>query len=862
MENTGEFYYGRGIQRFEAGQYEDAVRDLIEAYNLGYQKEQIIEQIYSCFILPNEEEFRENYRQGSAGFVQLPFASCTLDFVPVSEGRFFIFDKERREFLDLFAMAGAPVQGKMLRAENILFGEVWDIREMLPDMEQNQRTAVYVLPGKWEARFASFFKLPGLKDRYFRNVIVFQDEAIMQQFFAAFPDAALPGEVVAKEPERYWELIHRMHGRRVSGFLAAEAGLTPSWELFAAGKQEEAYAAAMAAVHEIPNNFTANRDARLICAAMGRYGEAVRYDTILDFLREQSPEASAVGVWTDELLGLLSAQSHLLALRGDTVLADRRREEVAYLKRRRKVAFGLGDQTYKSPVVGTFYEDPAGGRWYNACYDAVGFVDILPEAESMFRNWVLTKLECLQAAEAESFAWEGGEECLLPVLQEKLGAPYKFITADGREYVCKNKKAKRFEYYRLPPGTRLEAEEPLLLGRPVSLKQDAANKKLALNIFVDGLSQQVIEEEGLAALMPFTEKFFSKGVRCENAYAAGEWTLPSIAAYSTGLSTVNHMVIHNYIVNALPQDVTVLAEYFKEHGYQTAKIDGDWRSHLPYGYGRGMDRIIQQYLDTGMKAGQAVEDVLNHLELMKETNQFVWMCIGDLHHIADGYALDAAVQAKIPLECRTMEEKGVTSVKQRYSRQKRVAYIEQMKHIDHCLEALYRYLEENYQEDEMVVSMFGDHGQGYLVREDEHFLAEGRAKVGMMFRGAIGRSGVCKELISACDYLPMMCHFAGLPLKEEKIDGKLPAFFGGAQEREYAITESIHPGDPYAAAIYAKEEAFYFTSGGLVSSDGRFELGDYQCRALDKHGRECKDEGRRKHYFDLLMQHIGKLVVR
>ncbi len=862
MENTGEFYFNQGISCFEAGQYEDAVRNLIEAYHLGYQKEQILENIYNCFILPNEAEFRENYRKGSAEFVQLPFEACTLDFIPVSESRFYIFDKEEQEFRGLFAVAQSPVRGERHTLESILFADIWDIREMLPDMEQNQRAGIYILPGKGEAKFASFFKLPHLKEHYLGNAIVFKDEAIMQQFFAAFPDAVLPGEAVGRETQRCWELICRLHDKRIADFIAAEAGQVPSWEMFASGKREQAYAAALEAVHEIPNNFMANREARLICAASGRYGEAVCYDARLNFLREQYPELPAVGVWADELLGLLAARQQLLSQQGDMVLANRCQEELAYLVRRRKVAFGFADQTYKSPVVGTFYEDPSGSSWYNACYDAVSFADILPEAETMFRNWVLTKLECLQAAEAKSFVWEGGEECLLPVLQEKPDTPYKFIAADGGEYVCKNKKAKHFEYYRLPSGTRLESKETLLLGRPVVLRQDPAKKKLVLNIFVDGLSQQVIAEEGLAAIMPFTEQFFSKGVRCENAYAAGEWTLPSIAAYSTGLSSVNHMVLHNYIVNALPQDVTVLAEYFKGQGYQTAKIDGDWRSHLPYGYGRGVDRIVQQYQDTGMKAGQAVEDVLNHLELMKETNQFVWMSIGDLHHIADGYALGAAVQAKIPLECRTLEEKGTTSVKQRYSWQKRVAYIEQMKYVDRCLGALYRYLEESYQEDEMVISMFGDHGQGYLIGEDEHFLAEGRAKVGMMFRGATGRSGVCTELISACDYLPMMCHFAGIPLKGEHIDGRLPVFFGGPREREYAITESIHPGDPYAAAVYAKEETFYFTSGGPVSYDGRFALGDYQCQVLDRHGRESRDEECRKRYLDLLMQHIGKLVIR
>ena len=86
----------------------------------------------------------------------------------------------------------------------------------------------------------------------------------------------------------------------------------------------------------------------------------------------------------------------------------------------------------------------------------------------------------------------------------------------------------------------------------------------------------------------------------------------------TGLSPVEHMLIHNKLTHVLPKDTPVLAEYFKEQGYQTAKIDGNWRFTMTYGYGRGMDRVIYQHQQIGMKVEQVVADVLDHMELMPD----------------------------------------------------------------------------------------------------------------------------------------------------------------------------------------------------------------------------------------------------
>ena len=131
----------------------------------------------------------------------------------------------------------------------------------------------------------------------------------------------------------------------------------------------------------------------------------------------------------------------------------------------------------------------------------------------------------------------------------------------------------------------------------------------------------------------------------------------------------------------------------------------------------------------------------------------------------------------------------------------------------------------------------------------------------MMFRGGNLPAGtVCEELISTCDYVPILCKLAGIPLKHEDIDGNLPVFFGGSRKREYAITESIHPGDAYQAAIVSDDYKFYYTSEGVVEYDGRFEPGKFSCRLTDNEGNEYTDEACVK-YLDVLMRHAGSLMV-
>lgn len=86
---------------------------------------------------------------------------------------------------------------------------------------------------------------------------------------------------------------------------------------------------------------------------------------------------------------------------------------------------------------------------------------------------------------------------------------------------------------------------------------------------------------------------------------------------------------------------------------------------------KGIDQYVYQHQSMGARAEQEIMDVIEHLETFKETDQYLWMAVGDLHDVADGLDLSDAVQKNLTLEERELDELGVTLVKQNYSAKRR-----------------------------------------------------------------------------------------------------------------------------------------------------------------------------------------------
>lgn len=345
---------------------------------------------------------------------------------------------------------------------------------------------------------------------------------------------------------------------------------------------------------------------------------------------------------------------------------------------------------------------------------------------------------------------------------------------------------------------------------------------------------------------------------CSNAYTAGDWTLPAIASVVTGQTEVKHKILHPNLLRRISKDTPILYEYFKDAGYNTTKIGGDWRITPTYGYARGVNRMFYGHLYAVYQMENIIADAMEQMRKMRETDQYIWMEIGELHTIADDINL-GAVMSEFPILDNVCMQKGKTSVKQDYDDMKIEYYLKQIERVDLKLAALFQYIEANYSDDEILISLFSDHGQGYLVKPEENFLSAGRNKVAFMIRGN-GKVGQSDEIISVCDYGALMCQMAGIPFRYENTDAQLPVTFGGNTEREFAITESIHPGDPYQITLNGKDFVFYLKGEENVTSECRVPLEKFTVELTDIEGNELQDEGRKEYYTKYCLDHVAPCV--
>lgn len=449
---------------------------------------------------------------------------------------------------------------------------------------------------------------------------------------------------------------------------------------------------------------------------------------------------------------------------------------------------------------------------------------------------------------------ESDTECFVPLIMD----------GPGRLCVQTEKKQAEIEYnsplqyinYRVPKGKVLISSEDreFRLGEMVPIIHDRKRKPLILNIFVDGLSQTVLENH-MEMLMPNTYRFFREGMICTNAHTAGDWTFPSIASIVTGQTMANHKMLHSKLLRKIDAETPILFEYFKNAGYNTTKIGGNWRIAPNYGYARGMNRVHYQHMYEGFPIEKVVSEVEEQIHTMRETDQFIWMEIGELHLIANEYNI-APLQGQFMIWENDNTKGKINSVKQEYDETKRKYYLKQIEYVDRKLAGLYQYIENNFEENEIVITLFADHGQGYLVRPEEEFLCDERTKIAFMTKGG-GVSGKTEELISACDYTPIICKLAGIEYNYENTDASLPVVYGGEKEREFTVTESIHVGDPYQILLNGRDFTFYLKGIEKVTSECRVPLDTYEVKLSDKNGNILHDKDKINYYTKWCLDHIG-----
>lgn len=448
--------------------------------------------------------------------------------------------------------------------------------------------------------------------------------------------------------------------------------------------------------------------------------------------------------------------------------------------------------------------------------------------------------------------------CAIPILVKDYGIILN-IKINDNEYEFKNLVPNRFYYLPIKSTGNISIEfgGEIIVGKKIDLK-DNNDVRLSLCMFIDGLSQSVIENENFKKLMPNTYKFFSKGTVFTNFSTNGEWTLPSVASYFTGKYTTNHKLFNPNLNYDIGRDYPLISEIYRENGYLTFQACGNWRKNPAYGYARGFDRTLYQNgAYGGMSCEEVILETIDHLDAFKDRSHFCWLTFNELHKVGDILRPMISSQINNSISSMTLCRNSQKSVVHKYDERKVERYKTEIKRLDRYFKILFDYIEEKFDNEEILITLFSDHGQSYLNNE-VYFENEKRIKVPFLIRGAGVNEGYCDEIAESVDVFPTMLRLCNIE-QNESIDGQVPKYFGGDKERKYSYTESIYPKKTYKALIDDNKHKFVFETKEICDNDGRVDIIGSSLKLVNKaSGIEEQDvfEEKVEEYTKVVLDHI------
>lgn len=194
----------KAYELFQEQKYDQALDAFVSCFNAGYEREWILENIYSCYMQANDAEFQEVYETQSRGNI-VPYDECILDFIPYKEGQYYIYDKELQLFQGKLEVSSNVEMIpnmysdyiKSMEFSPIAIGIEWDFRDVLSVLSETIHRQLYAVC-KDIRRGISFCKIPEL-DRYLRKIRIFGSTEQYQKFFHENTAEYLPRLFLAEE---------------------------------------------------------------------------------------------------------------------------------------------------------------------------------------------------------------------------------------------------------------------------------------------------------------------------------------------------------------------------------------------------------------------------------------------------------------------------------------------------------------------------------------------------------------------------------------------------------------------------------------------------------------------------------------
>jgi len=330
----------------------------------------------------------------------------------------------------------------------------------------------------------------------------------------------------------------------------------------------------------------------------------------------------------------------------------------------------------------------------------------------------------------------------------------------------------------------------IVVGKPIYKdKKPLENRpKLIVHIFIDALTQCMIEKFGYE-IMPNTEKFFSNGgTFYTNTYAQAEWTLSSVAGILTGKYTNEHLLYHPRREDKI-SSITI-ADVLSEEGYATFSCTNIPKLTAINGYDKGFDRCIVA-LDKDYN--YIINEACEQLDAFGG-NQYLFLSFFDVH---EAHTLqEISTQVVSDLEDFIYKElKGNskdTSIL--YDEERINMYKNSITHFDKKLQRLFDAI-DSY-DKEAIVALHSDHGVNFMTQTNE-LLGKEREKVVFLYKN--NKDSKLDNSIKEIRELPsMICN--DLNIKDR--------FY--YQHDGCAITESLYPNKDYEIAIRDETSVLFF----------------------------------------------------
>jgi hypothetical protein len=379
-------------------------------------------------------------------------------------------------------------------------------------------------------------------------------------------------------------------------------------------------------------------------------------------------------------------------------------------------------------------------------------------------------------------------------------------------------------------GKPIYKDKPLLKDKP----------KLIVHIFIDALTQCMIEKFGYE-IMPNTKKFFSKGgTFYTNTYAQAEWTLSSMAGILTGKYTNEHLLYHPRREDKIKY--ITIADILSQEGYNTFACANVPKLTAINGYDKGFDRYI---LAIDKDYNYIINETIEQLDAIGG-NQYQFLSFFDIHESHTLQPVSSQINTDIE-DYKFKKLKGNskdTSIL--YDEERINMYKNSITHFDKKLQRLYNAI-ESYDKDAMVI-LHSDHGVNFMTKTTE-LLGKEREKLVFLYKNN-KEYKIDNNIKEIRELSSMICN-------DLDINNPFNYIYNG-----YALTESLYPNKEYEIAIRTDIKVLFFKvpwSDVYVSNTKNYSF-TTSYHLLDDETKEIKEDDEFEKLLNIVKKHYLSLI--